>query len=558
MTPKVNDDRMVDPARSKSFSVYLLKNGFDKGTALRADHKLGLPVKATALPTNADLYVFDGPKREPWWKLYFGVPGKLEQSTKAALLLLEAKNRTFAICFGNTSHNLEDESYEYDFGLRITLNCVDPEGLKNTDVSEPGAARRQRTQVSVGSDITYFDFGDSKVLRSLTGAVRPEFASLIKNVTGASNVRFTSQTRVNELPSLCEALLELYGRSDYLKSFPDVQNISPVQDPVLVEQLDANLLSALRSESHDPLLSVPEMLDFNDGFLARFTGIGASLLYSDVYLGQYYDHLKRNDFKIPGFTRDELQRQKLELLGEDGVRKAIYPIYKCLVFDTTLAGSSAIFHLMEGSWYRFEADYVKRLNNTIAPLFHTSALPDCTDHEEKDYNVAATAAVPDGVCLDRTNMSPSGNTQVEPCDVLFLDIDHVVFAHVKMSTASSELSHLFNQGANSMELFRSNDDVAAKLRDLIKSKSTSTASSKRILDALDAGLVRVDYVVVTHKPVTGGVSNLPLFSRISLSRAARTFRAMGVPVGLSFTADLAPDRAGVQKPRKPRVKKAAA
>jgi uncharacterized protein (TIGR04141 family) len=124
------------------------------------------------------------------------------------------------ICFGNTSHNLESESYEYDFGLLVTLNCVDPDNLKNTDVSEPGAARRQRTQLSVGSDLTYFDFeSDSKVLRSLTGKVKPEFASLLKNVTGSSNVRFTSPTRVGDLPALCRQLLELYGRNDFKNSF---------------------------------------------------------------------------------------------------------------------------------------------------------------------------------------------------------------------------------------------------------------------------------------------------------------------------------------------------
>jgi hypothetical protein len=75
---------MSDPTRARPFSVFLLKDGYDADNALASDHKLGDPVAATSLPSGSVLYIFDGLPREPWWKLYFGVPGKLIQSTKAA------------------------------------------------------------------------------------------------------------------------------------------------------------------------------------------------------------------------------------------------------------------------------------------------------------------------------------------------------------------------------------------------------------------------------------------------------------------------------------------
>ncbi|HEY4225579.1 MAG TPA: DUF6119 family protein [Pseudolysinimonas sp.] len=550
---------MPDPTKTRPFSVYLLKAAYDATNALSGESRLSPPVKASDIPKGSVLHVLDGAPREPWWRLYFGVADPLTQSTKGALLFVTAGKRTFAICFGNTAHNLENESYEYDFGLRVTLNCVDPDKLKNTDVSEPGAARRQRTQVAVGSDLTYFDFeGDSKVLRSLTGAVKPEFSDLLRNVTGSSNVRFTSPTRAQDIPALCGRLLDLYNRDDYKKSFPDVQNISPVRDPVVIDQLDDLLLASLRSKSTDPLLTVPELLDFNDTFVARFLGEGTSLLYSDVYLSLYYEHLNSRGVAVTGLTRDDLSRQKLELLTEDDQRRGIYPIYKCLVYDASLPGETAIYHLMEGNWYRFESDYVTRINNALAPLLRTSVMPPCTAHEEKDYNQAAALSTTNGICLDRTNFSPQGQTQLEPCDVLFEAGAVAVFAHVKMSTASADLSHLFNQGANAMELLRTNDDARDKLARLITAKAATGGVATRIQSLIDAGKSEVEYVIVTHKPASGGIENLPLFSRISLNRTARTFKAMAVGVHLAFVLDSAPDRKGVAKPRKPRARKGVA
>src|SRR5690606_34621386 len=127
------------------------------------------------LPENATLFVLDSAPREPWWKSYFGVTMPLNQVSKGALIFLPVGDRCFALSFGHVAHNLKDTSYEYDFGLRVTLNSLDPTKLKSTDVLDPGAARRQRTQVPVDSDLTYFDFDrDSAILKSLTGKVKDE------------------------------------------------------------------------------------------------------------------------------------------------------------------------------------------------------------------------------------------------------------------------------------------------------------------------------------------------------------------------------------------------
>lgn len=544
---------MLESGRTRSFSVYLLKAEYNAETALIDDHSLGSPNRDGEVLPGSTLFVFDGRPREPWWKLYLGIQQELKQATKAALLFVPAGGRNFAICFGHVAHNLRDESYEYDFGLRLTLNCVDPLKLKNTDILEPGAARRQRTQVSVDSDITFFDFeSDAKVLRSLTGAVKSEFSTLIKSVTGSSSLRLSTKTHSRDLTSLCTRLLEIYSRADFKDSFPDVQNVSPVRDPAIVGSLDEELLTALRLKSHDPLLTIPELVEYNDSFWIQFAGEGRSELHHDVHLALYYAYLDAHDFSYDSLDRDSLRRHKLVLLNDDMSTRASFAIFKSLIFDARLTGDSAIYHLMEGNWYKFESDYVARVTAALEPHLTTGQMPECADHLEADYNLNATESFSVAVCLDTANLSPRGQTQIEPCDVLFEDNNTAVFSHVKFSTASAQLSHLFNQGANAMLMLRSVDAVMPVLTKSIETRASDPAIAERLVGLVRDGAVRAHYAIVTHKSPSGGVANLPLFSRLSLSRAMRSFRAMGIKATFEFVPDMSPDRPGEPKPRKAR------
>lgn len=549
---------MPDSTRTRTLSIYLLKDGVEGDAALIDDHRLGDPVADATTPTGSILYLFDGAEREPWWKLYFGIARPLKQSSKAALLLLPASGRTFALCFGHVAHNLRDDAYEYDFGLRITLNCVDPAKLKNTDVVEPGAARRQRTQVSVDSDLTYFDFEtDATVLRSLTGAVKEEHAGLIKNVTGSSNLRIATKTRVEDLPALCKKLLALYTSDDYKESFPEVQNVTPVKDPQQIAVLDEILLDSLRNRSDDPMLAIPELVEYNDSFWVSFAGVGKSSLHHDIFLGRYYDYLESNGESVAALDREALDRHHLVMLNDDETPRTRFRIYKSLIFTASLPSAGATFHLMEGNWFRFEDDYIERLNKELVRAMESSILPNSHRNLEGDYNIDVVAAMPDAVLLDKKNMSPSGQTQVEPCDVLVKIDGLAVFAHVKFSTASAQLSHLFNQGSNSMQLLRSVDEVRPKLDALVREGASAPEVAEDLIGLIDQDRIKVHYAIVTHKKPDGGVDNLPLFSRMSLRKALATFKSMSVPVTFAFVPNEAPDRKPTKKTRKKKAAESA-
>ena len=539
--------------RSRSFSIYLLKDGWNETNALRDDHKLSPEVQADSLPRGASLFVMDTPPRAPWWRGYFGVRAQLNQTFKGAIVFLPVEGRVFALSFGHVRHNLKEGGYEYDFGLRVTLNCVDPDRIKNTDVLDPGAARRQRTQVSVDSDLTYFDLDrDSTVLRSLTGKVAPEYADVIGHVTGAMSLRFSSRVRSDELPKLCATLLGIYRRDDYKTTFPGLHSIVPVRDPVVIDALNARALVALKERDPSVALGVPDLIEYRDTSCFRFFGMGGSEVYDDVAIDLYYEYLEsRNSSALESMVVEDLKRHQLALTGVDGRQRIKqYSIFRSLVFDTMLDGDeSRTYYLSEGHWYAVGGNYVERLDDYLDRFCVEVVLPDYNHRDEEEYNRDVAVGCDAMLCLDRANFAPSGETPMEPCDLYYVADGEAVFAHIKRWRSSGEFSHLVNQGVNAIRLLKGEGGAVGRLKAVIAEK----VAGKVRMDwegPLERGAFRVLFGIVADKDVSLGSKNLPLFSRISLRRGIQELRPMGVSVGFGFIRDASPQVIGRKVPRK--------
>ena len=65
---------------------------------------------------------------------------------------------------------------------------------------------------------------------------------------------------------------------------------------------------------------------------------------------------------------------------------------------------------------------------------------------------------------DKGNIAPARQTQVEPCDLYAANDGHAAFGHIKISTFSAALSHLFNQGTNAISLLKLDNDAVTRLR----------------------------------------------------------------------------------------------
>jgi uncharacterized protein (TIGR04141 family) len=529
---------------------------------LREDHDLEA-ADATDLPEGAVLYIFDADPRPPWWRGYFGVAEPLMQQFKGALVFLPVEDRWFALSFGHVFHHLNDTAYEYDFGLRVTLNSVDPNELKSADMVAPGVARRKRTQVPVSTELTYLDFdGNSEIIKSLTGRVKEEYRELFKNATGSVSLKVSLNLEPSELPGICKTLLTLYEAEDYKNSFPNIQNISPVNDPSKIAELDELLLSSLRAKDGKATLTIPDIIDYRDNTCCVFQGNGrASDVFPDISLEEFYEFLGE-DYDLAGMTVESFKTFRMMLTDVDGAPGRSYSVYRSLIYDGEPAGEDLVYHLCEGKWYRVEKSYIERLKNyldakcadsDLPPYNHDAVKDGKAVYSEEGYN----AAIPDWnsafICLDQTNISPAGSTEIEPCDIYTVTADanascgqRAFYYHLKISTRSSHLSHLFNQGVNSVDLIQLEPVSREKMKALVTGKLNGNDPAA-FLAPLDSFDFKVVFGIITHKNKDNRSDNLPLFSKISLMRNMQQLDVRKIPSVLMFIEDQSPKKQGHAK-----------
>lgn len=523
--------------RKHDFSIYLLKPDVDVDTALDDEHDL-VPIGATNLPPDSALYLLEG-ESELWWPVYLGIEKEIRKNRLGAILFVRADARLFAITFGNVASQLCPEGFEREFGLRVTLNSIDPDKLSGTETLSPAAGRQRRTVLPIETDLTVLDFDqNSDVLKSLSGKVNDDLLSIFSSVSGTDYVRVKSDVPAPRLGELCSTLLKLSRMTSYKKRFPQIGKISRVTDPVVIRQLDLQLVQAVVARSSALSLTIPDLTEFPHGVTAKFSGGGArGRQFDDIYIAPYFDHLDRLP-DASSISIDALRRgHKLVLCGTGPSKK--YPVYKCLVFDTALNG--APYHLLDGQWYYVSKQYIADLTTDLDVFWKQSALPDYNHSSEGEFNEDAAKRLPHITCFDKTNVSPIKRHGIEPCDLLSIHGERLRFWHVKRSTLSFMLSHLFSQGANSVHILKREPEAVKAFRAHIRTRAPSEIRNA-ILDRLDGGLFEVRFVIVTHKEPTDRSANLPLFSKITLRRTIKDLAAYAVRTRFEFVRDVTPEK----------------
>lgn len=505
--------------KSRNFSIYLLKKQFDDKNALKTGHTLGKPVSAGNLPTGSVLFVLDTKPKDPWWKSYWGITKSLKQTIKGAIAFVKVGGRSFALTFGHAYHYLKSESYEYDFGILTTLNAIDPEKIKSTDIFLPETARRERIQIPIAAELNFFDINaDESVFRSLAGAVRDEYSDLMRHVSGVSSVRVSSKIEAKKIADLCSKLLEIYTKKDYKSTFPNIHNIQPVKDPTLIKKLDEKLSEEVKNQSAAVALTIPDISDPNVPTYLKYSGSGRTKnVHDEVNINDFYQYLEEKNKKI--IDIDLLKKHKLNFQDDNGFPLKEFSIYNSLLYDCVINQLS--YHLCDGLWYLIDKNYLNQLSTYLDKFFiQRTDLTECNDKREEDYNSNIAKNNVNFLCLDKTNIAPKNQTQIEPCDLYTVRNQRVNLIHIKISTRSSSLSHLFNQGVNSVEIVRLNDDSRNKLKSFIDNMGE---------EYIDSSAFTVTFGIITKKPYSDKSKALPLFSRISLKRALNALELMGVP-----------------------------
>lgn len=459
----------------------------------------------------------------------------IRSASTSGLLLLRTSGRIFALTFGYGRSLLDLSKIEYQFGLRVALNSIDPRQIRSLDTKTfEDLVVSTKTQVSKSAELPTFGVDITRdLLRAVTGEPRDQTFS--KRIAGSDSLVMGVTAPSSELPAICDNLLTKFGADDYKTDFGWIDHLSLVRDNDTVKALDDRLVKQLQNGTTGTThLAMPETIDWEDidGFKIAGTG---SHVYQDLDLDDYLTRLGNDRTTI---TLKSLKNRHVSVqFGRSGNFDKRWSLYQCTV--TEQWHGSRFYVLIEGRWFAISSTLVEEVNAFAAglPDTHVDLPPARSGEIEADYNTRLAESSPQHLLkLDARIKRPGGaSSGIEFCDV-FSDQGDLI--HVKRKSQSATLSHLFAQGSVSAATFINDGTFRTQVRELIEeeveaeSRKTWLQLVPKADEKVDRSRYRVTYAVITSS-THAGRDWLPFFSKLNLMQQGRQLVTMGINVAVA-------------------------
>ncbi len=536
--------------KSSGFSIYLLKLGFEPENSLIEDHEMER-VNTSHPYEGTEIYIQDKSILDPWWVAYWKIDkGNINEDKEesrrvmsGALIFWKSNDRYFVFSHGHAFHKLNNDSYENDFGLRVTLNAVDEQKLRMASTHSPGQRIQRTTKLLRSNNLAFFDLEEEQeVFNSLVGYVQDKYKKYFQHPAGSDSLHMQTKYSPKELNDLCSKLLDLYRDETYKKKFPFMHNFVKEKDRQTISKLNDLLVRAVKSRDEQVDLNFPDLWDNHwRNLKTRFKRSKKkySSPYNDLSMENYYayfgDQLEEmdNDILLDKSSMCWVDNDDNEIGKELKFRK-------CFIFDVRYEDER--YYLYNGDWYKVEESYIKKLQEFLDKgdwIIPRDKEPKYSHENENAYNEdLATNYLDKSRCLDKKNIAPENLSQVEPCDVYsMLDEKRHRFYHIKIYRASDGLSHLFFQGENAYDLLsqvKESRDKFLKLefiKDLLKEENMKSSE-------IDIGPSKCEvyYLIIFKKGIKQRkkLTDLPFFSQISIKKTLTNLKTKGVDVKVMF------------------------
>jgi uncharacterized protein (TIGR04141 family) len=514
-------------------TIYLLRESVtDLSSVILARYTEGggyVEVRPTAeLPFPCCAWLQRNKAKPPRWLEWLATAFDFEEDilvnqSNSFVLVLEAAGCRLAVTFGYGFNVIDRARVEPDFGLKVTLNIVDPQALDTLDTRTLDRVTKQtRTHLNVGRPVEEFGIEpDLDWLRSVRGTAKDE--QITGKVQGSDAVRITWNGGLETLGDCCQTLLDLYQSENYKRYFGFVDHLCrlPTADP-LVATLEKKVLRLLEQRDREWLTVAHPDLPSPDAETFKIWCGHTSIEDIDELdmdaLFAFLDEYREKNGETP-----DLHKTWVIALDDQGeARSQKTALWKYLVVH--VEHDSHIYVLSLGQWFRTDKDYVDELRTKVAAIedvtkdFNCPPWPKGTS--EKDYN-NQLANIRGWLLLDREMFTfEEATNKIECADLLTPKQD---FVHVKSMTSSATMSHLFAQGTVSARLFR----TVHKYREKV-----ATAFGHKYGSDFDMNSKsRVVYAIGT--PKDGPIAeNLFFFSLVNLVQHKETLDGMGLPVAV--------------------------
>lgn len=512
--------------RKEKLSIYLARDGSkpvsDVIKIANAKEPIALDLPDVEL---AELYIKkQPPKRSPPWTKLFTSLNHVDgsefgtSSSVGAVFVVRVHGATFVLSFGTGFHLLKAESIERDFGLKVTLNSVNPDKLRSLDKASydhnPLNSRTQSTR-----DVDIFNLhldAEMEMLYAITGASQvKEFGS---HVTGRDSLTIAVEADLSDIPKILSESLSRY-RAKVPDKFSWVENINRVRDLDEIEILDLELDKYLASGNYDGFwLGEPEVVDWESQIGYSFDMYQRTLRHVVLSFEDYISYL---DGVTP--TVELMKSNVVHVNNSEYQSVKSWPLYRCFYAEIKFGADQYI--LRNGIWYKINSDFVSAVDEYLKDLdIYPYQFPIYTHDREEDYNEHVFNTENNFCLMDKKNIKIGGAyDKVEHCDLIRNGNE---FVHVKLYRSSSTLSHLFSQGFVAAEAFIKDswyrEQLNPKLPDSIKLKDPKARPNP--------SHYTIVYAIATMKNIP---IELPFFSKVTLKNALKTLRALDYGVSLA-------------------------
>lgn len=542
---------MPNVEKVRTLSIRLLREEFDIAEAFKDEYSPGtgrvqLRRSDWPLVEGGELFVGQLFTSRPSWLGFLEEqagpqPENLIASGAGGVLFLPINDRIFAICFGHIHFALNDEAFERQFGLKVTLNSVPRDGLRTLDLATPDAVTFQkRVQASKDSDVQDFGVDVLRDLARVAGGT-PSDVSFARFAAGRDTLSITCKLTSETLADKCEQVLAVYRSETYKQRFPWIDNMQVVRIKETLATLDGHLfeaINALRAGDESELhMAPPEIVDYEEGCLLHYNGFGSSGTdFHSLSIEDYVAELNRCEFD--GTIDDIRERHYIKAKAPDAeVFKEQWRVYHCFTFETNLRAEDEdrSYVLFAGHWYSVDRNFKRQVEARFQAIPRVDIIGPTECRNERELIANLVEHREDLLCLDQVKINPQGvrYANIEPCDFLSSDKQ---FIHLKDGHSSGPISHLWSQGVVSAEALVSDADFRKKLRSVVRGLRSEAV---RLLPAINGRVVRADYTVVygvMRKPYKNGELDLPFFSKVSLQAAVDRIDQLDIPVALEIIA----------------------
>jgi uncharacterized protein (TIGR04141 family) len=548
--------------KKERLSIYLIKDAKLPDEQLVKTDRTNQPIKLDTSSGDAILYVKAGspPKLPEWVAFLFpkhDVPDNYFRGNHSdgAVLVFRDNEVVFALSFGTGHHLINRDLVARDFGLRVTLNSVDPDKLRSLDkASYEDNPLNTRSQSPKDADI--FDLQidtENDMVYALTGASTVDLFG--DRVTGRDALTIMPESTLDNLPQI---LREAHKRflAKPPQKFAFVEDVGRVRDPETEQILNWELSDLLAQDwlPANVWVGEPEIVDWEAQTGYSFDRGKKGVVHPTLQLDKLLDHMVHRGIKP---TEEELRALKIHVIDANYLAVKQWSAYQCLYAEISMG--EQVFILRNGAWHVVSDDFVARVDKALADVeIDTTAMPVYAHEDEGRYNESCAAPGSGYELLDRKMVGIGGpNDKIEFCDLVRDGRDLI---HVKVYRSSATLSHLFAQGSVSAQTFLRDSEFRKQLNVRLPASIKLVDPSVRP----EPKTYRVIYAIATSKSLP---FELPFFAKVTLKNAVADLRMIGFTVALSRididpvflkTSLCKPSSAGVKrapktakKPRRP-------